>query len=109
MALLTIEIPEKLWSELKRTGRPAQEVIVEALEKVFDTKPAQESEELSRDEIVKRLIDSGFARNPDEYDSSEVQAKLALPEEERIRIIAEMDALWFPDSAVSQAIIEQRR
>jgi hypothetical protein len=109
MALLTVEIPEKLLAKLKRTGRPAQEVIVEALEKVLNGKPAQEPEELSREEIVKRLLDSGFARNPDEYDSPEVQAWLALSEEERKRIVAETDALWFPDSAVSQAIIDQRR
>ena len=109
MAPLTVEIPERLLAKLKRTGRPAQEVIVEALEEVLSSKPPQGQEELSRDEIVKRLLDSGFARNPDEYDSPEVQAWLALPEEERKSIIAEMDALWFPDSAVSQAIVEQRR
>ena len=76
MALLTVEIPERLLAKLKRTGRPAQEVIVEALEKVLNSKPTPAAEALPRDEIVKRLLDSGFARNPEEYDSPAVQAFL---------------------------------
>jgi hypothetical protein len=109
MALLTVEIPERLLSKLKRTGRPAQDVIVEALEKVLNSKPTQASEALSHDEIVKRLLDSGFARDPEEYDNPEVQAWLALPEEERVQIIQEMDSMYFPDSPVSHFIIENRR
>ena len=35
MALLTVEIPESLLTKLQRTGRPAQEIIVEALEETL--------------------------------------------------------------------------
>ncbi len=109
MALLTVEIPEKLWSKIKHTGRPAQEVIVEALEKEFNDQPTAALEELSRDEIIRQLIDAGAVHAPEEWDSPEVQAWLARPESERQKIIKEMNEMIFSDSPASNFIIENRR
>ncbi len=109
MALFTVEIPEKLLSKLKRTGRPVQDVIVEALEQVLDARPSDKTEEVSRAEIIQRLIESGIVRAPEEWDSPEVQEWLARPEIERQEIIKEMDELYFSDSPASKFIIENRR
>lgn len=109
MALLTIEIPEKLWSELKRTGRPAQEVIVEALEKVLNGSTIVETQEPSREEIIQQLVDAGTVHAPEDWDSPEVQTWLARPETERQKIIKEMNEMLFADSPASNFIIENRR
>lgn len=109
MALLTVEIPEKLWSKIKRTGRPAQEVIVEALEKILNGSTSVESEESSREEIIQQLIDAGAVHAPEEWDSPDVQAWLARPESERQKIIKEMNEMLFSDSPASNFIIENRR
>lgn len=109
MALLTVEIPERLLAKLKRTGRPAQEVIVEALEKVLNGSTSAKPEELSREEIIRHLVESGTVHAPEEWDSPEVQAWLDRPESERQKIIKEMNEMYFSDSPASSFIIENRR
>ncbi|MDQ3247670.1 MAG: hypothetical protein M3Q45_00540 [Chloroflexota bacterium] len=109
MALLTVEIPERLLAKLKRTGRPAQEVVVEALEQTLARSLPATDEQPAREELVKRLVDAGLVRDPEEYDSPDVREWLALPEAERQKIVAEIQAIWFPDSFASQTIIQDRR
>lgn len=135
MALLTVEIPERLLAKLKRTGRPAQEVIVEALEETFDNEVANEeiallaaqgleqeenklghdrarkpaSEDLPREEIVRRLIEAGFVRRPEEFDSPATREWLALSEQERQQHIKAMEEVYFPDALASRIIIRNRK
>jgi hypothetical protein len=140
MALLTVEIPEKLLSKLKRTGRPAQEVIVEALEETLNDEAVDEKiaslsaasqaldqgenelasmrrrgehkpevEDLPREEVVRRLIEAGFVRRPEEYDSPATREWLSLSEEERQQRIKEMEEVYFPDAPASRIIIRNRK
>ena len=107
MAVLTVEISEKLLTQLQQTGRPAQEVVIEIVEQAFSN-VAPKEEDLSPDEVIQRLRAAGFIREPEVYDSPEVQEWLALPDEERKKITQEMDEMYFPDSPASQFIIENR-
>ncbi len=140
MALLTVEIPERLLAKLKRTGRPAQEVIVEALEETLNDEVANEeiaalppasqeldqgehevsstprrrerkpeAEDLPHAEVVRRLIEAGFVRRPDEFDSLAAQEWLALSEEERQQRIKAMEKDYFPDAPASRAVIRNRK
>jgi len=110
MTEFVINIPEKLLEKLRRTGRPAQEVIVEALEqKLRDEASGSAAQNLTRTEVIKRLLEVGFIRPPDEYKSAEAEAWAALPEETRTQIVREMDSMRFPDSPASRFIIENRR
>lgn len=136
MAQLTVEISEKLLAKLRSTGRPVQEVITESLERTLGGESSQEDapyklrdqeetgkeieyirakdkkcldKNLSREEVVRRLLESGFVRRPEEYDGPAVQEWLALSEEERQQHIKEMNEMYFPDSPASTYIIESRR
>ena len=108
MTLLTLDIPEELLLKLRRTGRPAGEVIVETLEQKFQEETSYTNQEASSVELARRLIASGFVRDPTEYADPEVKEWLALPETERVRIISETDSLYFSDSPASRAVIENR-
>lgn len=108
MALLSVEIPDRLLTKLRRTGRSAQDVIIEALEKTLNAKPVQQPE-MSREEVERRLLESGFVRNPDEYDCLAAQEWRELTEEEKQEHLKEMGEFFFPDSPASNFIIESRR
>ncbi|MCB0107930.1 MAG: hypothetical protein KDE53_18540 [Caldilineaceae bacterium] len=111
MALLTMEIPEKLMTKLRSTGRPIEDVVVETLEEKFIDKTEEDDADinLSREEVFRRLLESGYIRKPEEFDSPVVQEWLALSEEERQQHRAEVSALYFPDSPASNYIIDSRR
>jgi len=64
---------------------------------------------LPREEVLRRLLESGFVRRPEEYDSTAAQEWLSLSEEERQQHIKEMNEMYFPDSPASTYIIESRR
>lgn len=65
--------------------------------------------DLPREEVIRRLMVSGFVRPPEEYDSPAAQEWRELTEEERQQHLNEMDELYFPDSPASTQIIESRR
>ncbi|MFN8491804.1 MAG: hypothetical protein U0350_29660 [Caldilineaceae bacterium] len=108
MALLTVEIPETLLSKLKRTGRPAQEVIVEALEQTLNgVLVEEESTKPTRREVVQHLIESGAVRDPDAYKQAlqkkrqHIKQKLELqdmPREEVVRRLLEAGLIREPGS-----------
>lgn len=91
MAVVTVEIPEPILAKPKRADRPPQEIIVQVLEDALETGLLDRLNEPSREELIRQLLVSGFVRNPDEYDSPDVQAWLAMPEQERDRILADED------------------
>lgn len=66
-------------------------------------------QDLPREEVIRRLLASGFVRPPEEYDSPAAQEWRALTEEERQQHRKEMQELDFPDSPASTHIIESRR
>lgn len=110
MGLPTVEIPEKLLAKLRSTGRPVQELVIETLEEKFiDEIDENDSDiNLSREEVFRRLLESGYIHKPEEFDSPAVQEWLALSEEERQRHKAEVSALYFSDSPASNYIIDNR-
>lgn len=108
MALFSVNIPEHLVKAIRRTGRSEEEVIVEALERKFNSKSIPKQEVLDRNEVEKRLLKSGFIRNPQEYENEDVHHWLSLSENERSQLIEEITSLWLPDSPASSAIIEGR-
>lgn len=108
MTLLSVEVPERLMIKLHRTGRSAQEVVVEALEQTLNSLPIQ-NQELTREEVEKRLLQSGFVSDPADYDSPAVHEWEALSEEERQEYTKEMEELFFPTSPASNFIIESRQ
>ena len=111
MALLTMEIPEKLLAKLRSTGRPVQELVIEALEEKFvdETGENDSNLNLSCEEVFRRLLEGGYINKPEEFNSPIVQEWLALSEEERQQHKAEVSALYFPDSPASNYIIDSRR
>lgn len=66
-------------------------------------------QDLPREEVIRRLMASGFVRPPEEYDSPAAQEWRELTEEERQQHLNEMNELYFPDSPASNHIIESRR
>jgi hypothetical protein len=109
MAVIQVKIPEKLWQRLQQTGRPVEDVIVEALEKSFEAGSTATEKHPSRQEIIRQLIESGTVINPDTWDDPYAQAWLARPEDERDKLIQEMNQEWHPGSQASNAVIEGRR
>ena len=138
MALLTVEIPEKLLTKLRRTGHPEEEVIVEALEKMFNLSahPKHESESgendiptnkpeesihprkrknqqleknLPREEVIRRLVAAGLIEEPGSLDSAAARAWRDRPEEEKQLHLKEMNELYFPDALASRIIIRARK
>lgn len=99
MALLTVEIPERLLAKLKRTGRPAQEVIVEALEETLD-------DEVANEEITLLLstVPALGQRGSDESSDSRAalrnrkQLETDVPREEVIRRLLAAGLIREPDS-----------
>jgi hypothetical protein len=109
MALIQVEIPEKLWQRLQETGRPVEDVVVEALEKSFEAPTELTPKEPSKEEILKRLEDAGYLSDPEIWDGPDAQSWRELSEEEKQRYFQEIDSLWLPDSAASRYILESRR
>ncbi|MBI1297439.1 hypothetical protein GC175_21060 [bacterium] len=109
MAVIHIEIPEKLWIRLQNTGRPVEELVVEALEKSLEESPATKSQEPSEQEILQRLSEAGYLSDPKVWDGPDARSWRDLPEVEKQRYIQEMESVWLPDSAASRLILESRR
>jgi len=109
MATLTVELSDELLAKIERTGRPAQEVIVAALEQTLNGGLATTEEEVPREKVTRKLIESGTVIDPSTWDDSYAQAWLARPEDERKKLIEEMNREWHPGSLASKAVIEGRR
>ena len=112
MAPLTMEIPEKLLAKLRNTGRPVQELVIEALEEKYISEN-EENEELtsspSREELIQRLVAAGFIREPGTWDTVGAKTWRELPESEKARHLKEMSAIYLPDAAASTAIVRDRK
>jgi len=115
MAVLTVEISEKLLAKLRRTGRPIQDVITEALEQRFNGVNGENEEkdqdliEPSREEFIQHLVNAGLIRQPGSWDTPGAKAWRERPEAEKQQLIKEMQATYFPDSFASNLISENRR
>jgi len=112
MAVVTVEISEKLLAKLRGTGRPVQELIIEALEQLFNSEiqaKAQPPTEPSREEVIQQLVAAGLAREPGSWDTPGAKAWRERPEAEKQQLIQEMQATYFPDSFASNLISENRR
>jgi len=112
MALLTMEISEKLMEKLRSTGRPVEDVVVETLEEKFidvDEADAQPSESLSREELIQRLVAAGLIREPGTWDTPGARAWRELSAEEKKQYFQEMETIYFPDSFASNLISQNRR
>ncbi len=70
-----------------------------------ERKKRKKEKNLPREEIIRRLLESGFVRKPEEFDNSSAQEWRALPETERQQHIKEMTEMYFPDSPASNYII----
>lgn len=78
-------------------------------EKSIDETDENDSDiNLSREEVFRRLLESGYIHKPEEFDSPVIQEWLALSEEERQQHKAEVSALYFPDSPASNYIIDNK-
>ena len=108
MTTLTIEVPDELMAELVGQERPVQEVVVVTLERALGYKPADTPQEPSKEEIVQRLIESGFVRDPNEWDTSGAKAWRDLPDAEKEQHLKEAAEMYFPDSPASRAVIRGR-
>ena len=118
MAVLTVEISEKLLAKLRGTGRPIRDVITETLEQRFNGvngvngengEKEQDLIEPSREEVIQQLVDAGLIRKPGSWDTPGAKAWRERPEAEKQRLIKEMQATYFPDSFASNLISENRR
>ncbi len=112
MAILTMEISEKLMAKLRNTGRPVEDVVVETLEEKFTDlheEDKQSSVSLSREELIQRLVAAGLVRDPGTWDTPGAKAWRARPEAEKQQLVKEMQATYFADSFASNLIGENRR
>lgn len=113
MATLTIELSDELMSKIAGTGRSAQEVIVDSLQRTLnsdsETSPAEQFEELSREEVIRRLGEAGYLEDPTVWDGPDAQAWRELSEQEKAQYFQEANAIRLPDSPASRYIIENRR
>ncbi len=108
MAVIQVHIPEKLWARLQQTGRPVEDIVVEVLEKSFENSPDQEKT-FARENVVRRLIESGTVVSPAAWDDDYAAAWLARPEDERRALIVEMEQEWHPGSLATKIVSEGRR
>lgn len=111
MAVLTIELTEELFAKLKKTERPAQDVIVEALERVLPDTSIEKPlppQELTKEEAIQRLIAAGLFQ-PDAWDTPGAQAWQDLPHEKKEQYIREMQAVYLPNSDASISVIRDRK
>lgn len=112
MAVVMMEISEKLMAKLRRTGRPIQDVVTEALERQFSDEHEDDGNppvEPSREALIQQLVAAGLIRQPGSWDTSGAQAWRAHAEDEKQRLVKEMQATYFPDSFASNLISENRR
>jgi hypothetical protein len=112
MAMVMMEIPEKLLAKLRNTGRPIQEVVTEVLERQFSDEcedDGQQAVEPSREALIQQLVATGLIREPGSWDTPGAQAWRAHADNEKQRLVKEMQATYFPDSFASNLISENRR
>ena len=105
MALLTVEIPERLLSKLKRTGRPAQEVIVEALEETLSDEVANEKT-ASLSPASQALEEGGHEGSAMPRRREHKPAAEDLPREEVVRRLIEAGFVLRPEEYNSPATRE---
>lgn len=109
MTTVTIEVPDDLMAELVGQDRPVQEVVVEALERALAHEPAETPQEPSKEEIVRRLLESGLVRDPSEWDTPGARAWRDLPDAEKEQHLKEVAEAYFPDAPASRAVIRNRK
>ena len=111
MAVLTIELTEELLAKLKKTGRPVQDVIIEVLERALPEhiEPIYtQRDNLSGEEVIRRLQDAGLLHDYEEWDMPEARAWRDLPEEKKREFIDAMDSIYFPNSEASRFLIDNQ-
>ena len=108
MTTLTIEVPDDLMAELVCQDRPVQEVVVDALERALAHEPANASQGPSKEEIVRRLTEAGFIRDPSEWDTLGAKQWRDLPDAEKEQHLREVAEAYFPDAPASRAVIRGR-
>ncbi len=110
MTTLTIEVPDDLMAKLVRQDWPVQEVVVALLENALGKQesvaPAQKP---SKEEIVRRLLEAGFVRDPSEWDTPGARAWRDLPDAEKEQHLKEVAEAYFPDAPASRAVIRNRK
>lgn len=105
MTIIQVEISEALWEKFCQTNLPVEEVVVDALEKAVE----KSTSALSRDEVVRRLIESGAVTDPEKWNNRYAQAWLSRSEQERADLIKDMNQEWHSGSPASDAVNEGRR
>jgi hypothetical protein len=107
MALIQVEIPEKLWQRLQETGRPVEDVVVEALETSLPPlTPAQPP--LSKAEVIQKLIDAGVVTNPDVWSDSFLSGMEASSDEDDEEAIQETTETYSYGNLASTIVIRNR-
>ena len=112
MAVVTVEISEKLLAKLQQTGRPVQELMIEALEQLLNNSAAQNMPhppEPNREEVIQQLVTAGLIRSPGSWDTPGAKAWRDRSEMEKQQLIKEMQNTYFPDSFASNLVSENRR
>jgi hypothetical protein len=109
MTTLIIEVSDELMAKLARQERPIQEVVVEALVRTLTNESAAVSRQPTKDEVVRRLQESDFIRDPNEWDTPGAEAWRNLPEAEKQQHLKERAEMYFPDAPASRAIIRGRK
>lgn len=110
MTTVTIEVPDELMVKLARQERPVQEVVLAVLEDVFGNGRADSPvPELTREEMIRRLVQTGLIREPGTFDNPAAKAWRDLPQAEKRRHLTERKALRFAGSPGATAVLEGRR
>lgn len=102
MSTLTIDVPNELLMRIEQSGRSAQEMIVEALERTLRNEP-------TRDEIIHRLAEAKVINAPNTWDSPSAQAWRDLPETEKAQHLKEVAETYLADAPASRSIIRDRK
>lgn len=111
MAVIQINIPERLWQRLQAVGRPVEEVVIEVLEDAFNENEDAVAihERPTKKEIIQRLEETGYLMKCDNWDDPVADTWDALSQEKKRQHLQEVEENYLADSAVSRDIIQNRR
>ena len=112
MAVLTVDIPDELITKIEGTGRPAEQVVTEALERELSNGALSAeavTAEPSREEMIQQWIDSGLIADPNEWKTLDTESWDSLSEAEKQQHLRALNEVHFPNSEISRFIHENRR
>jgi len=104
MTTVSIDIPDNLLAELVGQDRPVQEVVVDVLARALGREPDNTPHQPTKEEIVQRLRESGFVRDPNEWDTPGAKAWRDLPDPEKEQHLKEVAETYLPDAPASRSI-----